>query len=172
MRGRIIQRFIAVFYRVDPVATSEVVGGGWDAEFGEALPVADGTRTGKSSRREQLALRLMCQIDRQEWGGDDVTRGGLDPRASIALTVHRQEFERRGLIDANGIPLLYPGDRLDAIEDLAGHIQERFPDPPGMFIAEGGIERVGLGLAAFGRPRFNLFTIYCSRQKQGSGGAS
>jgi len=47
-RGRLINKFVAVIYRLDTVASAAVVGGGYDDEFDELIPTDDGTQTGAS----------------------------------------------------------------------------------------------------------------------------
>lgn len=164
MRGRLIQQFIAVLYRVDTLATSTVAGGGYDPEFGEPLPVADGTLLGASSLRERAPIRIPCQLDRKTWGAAGAARSGYEEVADIIVTLHYQDLEAAGLIGADGVPQIYAGDRLGAIEDLTGAVQEVFANPPGMFVTD--LERAGYGLAAFGTPRFNLLFLYCSKRHQ------
>lgn len=168
MRGRLIQRFVAVLRRIDTAATAAVPGGGYDPEFGEPLPVPDGSLLGSSSLRELPAVRLPVQLDRKTWGARDATRGGYEENADIILTFHYPDLEAAGLVGADGVPTLFPGDRIEAIEDRAGVLQEAFPNPPGMFVTD--LERAGHGLAAFGTPRFNLLFAYCSKRRQGQTG--
>lgn len=168
MRGRLIQKFVAVIYRVDTAATAAVAGGGYDPEFGEPLPVVDGSLLGASSLRERPALRLPCQLDRKTWGGKDAARSGYEDMADIIVALHYSDLEAAGLVGADGVPTINAGDRIGAIEDLAGILQEAFPNPPGMFVTD--LERAGHGLAAFGTPRFNLLFLYCSKRKQAQTG--
>jgi hypothetical protein len=168
MPGRLINKFVAVIYRVDTAATAAVVGGGFDPEFGEAVPLVDGTLLGASSLREMAPLRIECQIDRKDWGGGELSRSGGDEKMDIILTLSYRDLEVAGLIDANGAPTLYPGDRIDSIERLDGTLQEKFPNPPGMYVTDLG--RAGHGLSAFRTPRFNLLDLFCSRRKQASTG--
>lgn len=169
MRGRLIQKFVAVLYRIDTAATAAVVGGGFDPEFGEALPVVDGSLLGASSLREQAAIRLPCQLDRKTWGAVGAARSGYEENADIILALHYTDLENAGLIGVDGVPRIYPGDRVGAIEDLNGATQEVFANPPGMFVTD--LERAGYGLAAFGVPRFNLLLLYCSKRHQATTGA-
>jgi hypothetical protein len=168
VRGRLIQRFVAVLYRIDTAATAAVAGGGYDSEFGEALPVVDGSLLGASSLRERAPLRLPCQLDRKTWGAAGAARSGYEQDADIIVTLHYADLEAAGLVGADGVPQIYPGDRIGAIEDLGGAIQEVFANPPGMFVTD--LERAGHGLAAFGTPRFNLLFLYCSKRHQAQTG--
>jgi hypothetical protein len=163
-RGRLIQRFVAVLYRIDTAATAAVVGGGYDPEFGEPLPVANGSLLGASSLRERPALRLPCQLDRKTWGAAGAARSGYEENADIILVFHYPDLEAAGLIGTDGVPQIFPGDRIGAIEDVGGAVQETFANPPGMFVTD--LERAGHGLAAFGMPRFNLLIAYCSKRHQ------
>lgn len=169
MRGRLIQKFVAVLYRVDTAATAAVVGGGYDQEFGEPLPVVDGSLVGASSLRERAPLRVPCQLDRKTWGAVGAARSGYEENADIILTLHYRDLEDAGLVNADGVPQIFPGDRVGAIEDVNGAVQEVFANPPGMFVTD--LERAGHGLAAFGTPRFNLLLLYCSKRHQATTGA-
>jgi hypothetical protein len=170
MRGRLIQRFIAVLRRVDTAATAAVPGGGYDREFGEPLPVANGSLVGASSLRECPEILLPCQLDRKTWGAREAARSGYEEAADIIIVLRYQDLETVGLIGADGAPTIYPGDRIDRIEDVTGALQESFPNPPGMFVTD--LERAGLGLAAFRVPRFNLLLLYCSRRRTASTGGA
>jgi len=166
MRGRLIQRLVCVIRQLDAVATAAVPGGGFDPEFDEPIQVNDGTQAGSSSRREKAALRLPCQVDRQGWGIDLITRGGHEEQSSIILTLHMQDVEDKGLIGSTGAPTIMAGDRIEAIEDLSGVLQESFPDPPGLFVNT--VERAGHGLNMAGTPRFNLLILTCGPARQGA----
>lgn len=170
MRGRLIQRFVAVLYRLDPVATAAVTGGGYSAAFREPVRVPDGTQLGSASRREKAALRLRCQVDRTNFDGASLLRGGYQPENELHLALHWPELEAAGLIAADGTPLLAPGDRVSALETLAGATEATFPNPPGLWVRS--LERAGHGLAAFGVPRTNLLILHCSvGRADGEGGA-
>jgi len=49
MRGRLINKFLVTITRLDESATGAVVGGGWDDDFQEQIPVDDGTQEGSDS---------------------------------------------------------------------------------------------------------------------------
>lgn len=166
MRGRLIQKFTAVLYRLDPVGTAAVVGGGYDQEFGEPRRVNNGSQLGLSSRRELAALRLPCQIDRQpDFDSDALTRGGHMKSATIDIILHMADIENAGLLGVDGQPKLYSGDRVGGIEDKNGNVVWSFTNPPGMFVEK--TEPQGYGLDAFGVPKFNLFVLTCKPEQQG-----
>jgi len=166
VRGRLIQRFVAVLRRLDAAATAAVAGGGFDALFGEIAPVDDGTQVGAPSRRELAALRVACQLDRDPDMGRAVqTRGGAEQRVDLVLTLHRRDLEVAGLLDAAGAPLIYAGDRLEQIETLRGALVRAYPAPPGMYVHD--VEEAGYGLAAFAVPTVNLFTVTLRPDQQG-----
>lgn len=166
MRGRLIHRFDALIYRLDTAGTDAVVGGGYDDNFREMVPVDDGTQMGVSSRRELDPVRIRCQVDRtiRTWGDDRVTRGGHEILSDIELTVFWKDLEIAGLISDEGIPQIFANDRIDRIETIDGRVEEVFPNPPGMLVTE--LERGGHGLHAFGAPRTNLLIIHCAFAKQ------
>lgn len=165
MRGRLIQRFVAVLYRLDATATAAVTGGGYDTIWGWPKPVVDGTQTGAPSRRERAAVRVPCQVDRRRFGQDRLTRGGVELEIDLTLTLFEPDLVALGLMDASGRPALYAGDRIGALEQIDGTIVETFPNPPGLFVV--GIERAGHGLAAFGTPRNNLCLVYAQHARTG-----
>jgi hypothetical protein len=165
MRGRLIQKFKVVIARLDTVATGAVVGGGWDPDFHEPVPVEDGTQVGADSRRYHPEETFTCQLDRKTWGKVDATRGGQEKEADIIIVLHWPELQKRGLIDSNGQPLFRRGDKVIRILTKKGVLDLMFDDPPGMFITEW--DRAGHGLAAFGTPKTNLLYLYCNYDKKG-----
>ena len=104
-------------------------------------------------------------MDRAQWDDDKLLRSGHDPETTIYLHLHTPDLENAGMIDTNGAPMIYPGDRVEAILDDAGNLQERFPNPPGMFVV--GVERAGYGLDMAHTPRFNLVTLTVTKPRQG-----
>lgn len=167
MRGRLIQRFHAVLYRLDATAMAAVAGGGYDAIWGWPKPVVDATQVGAPSRRERAAVRVPCQIDRPRSGKDEVfTRGGHELRYDYVLTMHEPDLLALGLIDTDGRPAIYAGDRVGALETLDGTVMQTFANPPGLYVV--GCERAGHGLNCFGAPRNNLVFVYCEVPRTGS----
>ena len=169
-RGRLINKFVAVFARLDTAATAAVVGGGYDPEFDAVVPVQDGTQLGSTSRREMAELRINCQLDRKNWGEQNLGRGGRQIVADIVVVLHWPDLEKLGLIDTDGEPTLKKGDRLARIETLKGNVEATFDNPPGMFITD--FERAGHGQAPFGTPRTNLLYVYCAYARVASTAAA
>jgi hypothetical protein len=169
MRGRLIQRFVAVVYRLDPVKTSAVAGGGYSDAFREPIRVPNSSQLGAPSRREMPPIRLRCQVDRTQFNGASLIRAGYQPENQIQLVTFWPDLENMGLIDSGGNPLLAPGDRVDRLENIAGAIEATFPNPPGLWVRN--LERAGHGLAAFGVPRTNLLILHCEvGRADGEGG--
>jgi len=166
MRGRLIQKFVIDIARLNEAATAAVVGGGYDSDFHEALPVPDGTQTGASSKRYHDVDTLPCQLDRENWGRVVETRGGENIKADIVVVLHRPDLERLGLLNTAGQPVFKRGDRVIEIRNRKGGVEEQFDDPPGMFVDD--MDTAGHGLAAFGTPRQNLLYLYCKYDMKGS----
>lgn len=159
MRGRLIQKFVAVICRLDAVSTAAVAGGGYDADFRTLVPVRDGSQAGASSRRELAELRVPCQVQRKVWGEDRPQAAGHEIAYDMNLILHWPDLERLGLVEADGRAPFAQGDRIAALERLDGTVEEDFADPPGLYVVEA--TRAGHGLACFGSPRFNLLFLHC-----------
>jgi len=162
MRGRLIQKFIVHIARLDAQATQAV---GYDPEFNEPIPSADGSQLGGDPRRYHGADVLRCQLDRKSWGEVVATRGGQEIKADIIITLFWKELENRALLNAKMQPVFQRGDKVVKILTLKGALEEEFDDPPGMFITD--LTRAGHGLAAFATPRTNLLYVYCSYDRKG-----
>jgi hypothetical protein len=81
------------------------------------------------------------------------------------LTLHEPDLVALGLIDSDGRPAIYVGDRVGALEALDGAVLQTFADPPGLYVV--GCERAGQGLNCFGTPRNNLLLVYCDVPRTG-----
>jgi len=167
-RGRLIMKFVAVIRRLDPAATAAVVDGGFDDDFGEVIPQADGTSLGADSRREMAAVRLRCQVKRPGIGSmafniDQVTRGGHQEMTDIQITLFMEDLENEGLV-TDGVPVFRQGDRIEQIEDLNGNVQWTWDYPPGLIVQD--VEPRGYGIAVVGTPKFNLVALHCHVPKQ------
>jgi hypothetical protein len=162
----LIQKFVAVLYRLDPTETAAVSGGGYNNTWNWTVPVNDSTQLGASSRREYAAVRVPCQIDRGATRADDgITVGGQVLRPDYVLTMHEPDLVAASLIDSDGRPAIFAGDRIGAIENLNGEVMQTFANPPGLFVV--GTERAGYGLHCFGTPRTNLLLVYCEVPRVG-----
>lgn len=166
MRGRLIQRFVCVLRRLDTTATSTVPGGGYDPEFGEPINVDDGSQLGAASRREQAAIRLQCQLNRDpRLGVDMMTRGGHKEQSKLEIVLFMEELENGGYLKSSGEPDINAGDRIEAIETIHGANVITFVQPPGMFVKNG--ELAGYGLNMLGTPKINLFILTCMPEEKG-----
>jgi len=169
LRGRLLQRFLCSIRQLDTEATSTVVGGGYDPLLGEPIPVADGTQTGSSSRREKAAVDVPCQVDRREWGEDVLVGGGHDPETELILTFHFRDLERLGLVhtsgDLEGKPKIGARDRVERLKRMNGNTVVVFPDPPGMYVTVA--EQGGWGIRRWGSPKRNLLIVRCRPERRG-----
>lgn len=166
MRGRLIQKFMVSIARLDEAASAAVVGGGYDDDFKEFVPVPDGTQTGTSSKVYHDPVIVCCQLDRDEaWGRVQSTRGGQEHKSDLVIVLHMPELEKKGLIDSNGHAVFMRGDKVIEVLTMKGGLVERFRDPPGMFITH--MDTAGYGLEAFGTARQNLLFVYADYDKKG-----
>jgi hypothetical protein len=118
----------------------------------------DGTQAGVTGRREHPTITIRCQVDRQRWGDQAITPGGVFDVAELVLTLDMRELERRGLTRADGAPRFTRGDRLVALRRIrAGGSVEAFSD-----VRVTKIERAGHGLS-LSDPRPNLVYLHCAR---------
>jgi len=169
VRGILIQKFLAVIRRLDTTATAAVATGGYDDVFGDTLPTEDGSQFGGDSRREHAALSVPCQVDRRGWGMDQLYRSGHQENTTVVLTLHMPDLENQGLLDADGNPIIRPGDRIEKITDIAGNLQVAFPEADGGMYIE-TVEQAGHGLNYGGIARFNLVILSCKPERQGGAG--
>lgn len=158
---------VCVLRQLDAVETDAVAGGGYDDIWRTLKPVADGTQEGASTRMEKDAVRIRCQLGRQAWGRTDISAGGHETISDIKVVVMWPDLVDASLVDANGLPLIRSGDRIESIETLDGDVDIMFRNPPGMLVRD--LERAGHGLAAFGRPKTNLLVLHCGYPDQGGG---
>jgi len=143
VRGRLINPFVIELQQLDTAATSQVVGGGYDADFGEPRPVPNGTPGGGDSRRE-TELRVHAQIEPQMFNAARTLQTGLVREARFVCVVHFQELEARDLIGADGQPRIRVNDRLAAIYQADGTLVMQIPPKPGLYIHQ--TLPVGFGL--------------------------
>lgn len=142
-----------------------VSGGGYDDVLGGTKRIPDGSLEGLDSRRERPVLRLRCQVDRNTWGENIMGPGGKEVRADVVLVLERDDLVTEGLLDANGVPYIEAGDRIEKIEkaDATGTTMWAYPDPPGLWVHK--VEPAGYGLTA--DPEFNLVNLHCNRRRLG-----
>lgn len=169
-RGQLINVFTATIYRVDTAAIAAVVGGGYDDEFGETVPVDNGTQTGASSRREEaVPLSIPVQLDRDmKWHESNLKKAGIQDVAQIVLIMFMADLEDMGLVNIAGKVQLFKGDRVDKIETTDGELVEEWTSPELFILSH---EKAGYGLDPGNDSLANLLYVYCG-QDSTSGGAT
>lgn len=159
MRGRLIQKFVAVLRRLDALETSIVEDGGYDDVFREHVAVDDDTHTGSTSRREKDEETLHVQVHSKAYGSTTLKVAGQEIDADMMLVAHWPDVVAGGFVDSAGKVLIQPGDRIARIEMTTGEVVDTFDNPPGVYVKS--TSKGGFGLAAFGSPKVNLLYIYC-----------
>jgi len=135
MRGRLIHPFQIELGQLDTLATSLVVGGGYDEDFGEPRNVPDGSTGGADTRRE-TSLRLQAQIEPGMFNNARAMQTGLVREARFVCVVHFMELELRDLLDPTGQPKIRVNDRLTAIYEMGGALVMQIPSTPGLYLRE------------------------------------
>lgn len=159
MRGRLIQRFVAVLRRLDALETSTVEGGGYDDVFREPVAIDDDSHTGVTTRREMDEETLEVQVHSKAYGSTTLKIAGQEIDADMMLVAHWPDVVAGGFVDTDGKVLIQPGDRIDRIESTDGEVIDTFDNPPGVYVKS--TSKAGFGLATFGTARINLLFIYC-----------
>lgn len=159
MRGRLIQKFVAVLRRLDALETSGVEGGGYDDVFREHVAVDDDSHTGVSSRREKAEESLQVQVHSKAYGSATLKVAGQEIDVDMMLVAHWPDVVAAGLVDSTGKVLIQPGDRIDRIESIEGDVVDTFDNPPGVYVKN--VSKGGFGLATFGTSRVNLLFVFC-----------
>jgi len=133
--------------------------GGYNDLLGGVRAVVDSTQTGIQGRREHATVTVRCQVDRSNWGEQQMTPGGAFNVAELVLTLDMRELERRGLTRSDGAPRFTRGDRLERIRTIHSVSVEAFTD-----VRVENIERAGHGLSLT-NPRPNLVYLHCTRDR-------
>jgi hypothetical protein len=167
MRGRLLFPLLARIGRLDPVATDADPDGagplqsGYDDEFRETMIVAqaDTSERGAGTRRETM-VDLLAQVEPADTERLSEAATGASPTSALTLVLHYAELEEKGLVAADGAPLLRIGDRLAELRDpVSGALVETFRDPPGLFAVA-----VTPGGGWLGQRRNLLLMIFADRQ--------
>ncbi len=162
MRGRLIFKFLAEVHRLDTrtLAVEDPDGagpltGGYDPDFKEPVLVdTNDDGIGERIRKEHAPVRIPCQVEPDAFEALQEYASGNSPRSRVRLVFHFADLERLGLVDAaSGDALIRVGDRLGAINDLAGSLVQAVRTPPGLYVTEA--KPMGFGLF-MPRPRRNL----------------
>ncbi len=150
MRGRLIFQFIAEIYPLK-------AGGSFDVDPDFKEPVVTSLDNADPQRNEGLPFRLPCQVNSKSFEELNMTASGNSPKSHIELLFHFRDLEKKGLVDEkSGLALLKPGDRLQAIYDIRGHMVLTIKTTPGLFIVEA--RPIGFGLCRF-HPKRNLLLV-------------
>jgi hypothetical protein len=144
-RGRLIFPFLAEIARLDTSATATA--GGYDQRFREPTVTrpagSEGPRVG--GRRERALVRIAAQVEVADVDKLRQTQGGNVPTSKLALVAHLKDLARDGLIDVDGKPDFNVNDRLHALYTKRGELEQRYPNPPGMFCTEVRPQGFGIG---------------------------
>jgi len=166
MRGRLIQKFTLVLRKLDTRATADVADGGYDPQFRSLKPVPNGTQTGASTRREQDAINIPCQIKRQFWGLLELLQSGKAKDSNIVFILHMSDLESLGLRDGTtGNVNISSGTRIDKVLNEDGEVEWSFEGPQQLFVT--ACTPAGHGLNFAGVSKFNLCRLICRPRRMG-----
>jgi hypothetical protein len=156
MRGRLIQRFLAKFARLDTETTSD--NDGYDDDFREVVSVGGGSGTAALARKEHTAVLVPCQIGSSTWEALRMREQGNDPRSDVTIYCHFADLERLGLVNATTKePLIHTGDRLVSIHDFVDEsLVHTVRTPPGLYVTTASAAGWGLNMS---RPTRNLLRV-------------
>jgi len=142
---------------------TSAIDSGVDEIFGTIKPVDDDTQEGITRIRELDPVTLVCQVDRNNWGGRRMVPGGPHEEKKTVFVVERARLQKKGLIDSRGIPMINVGDRIGKLMTMSGKLVESFEDPNGLWVH--GVERAGHGLKAHGDRMNRLYYLECSEDR-------
>lgn len=158
-QGRLIWPHVAVFRRLDTIATAADPDGagplttGYDDAF--ASPVVFDNPARISSRKEGPQLRIPVQVQSEEYDNPIQTAQGTSMRHRMVLAAHFKDLRKLGLVDAvTGLPRLQVGDRLDRLEHKNGSLTMAIDQQQGLYVTS--LTPVSFGLSALTR---NLLLI-------------
>ena len=152
-RGSLIFPMAVEIERIDTTGTRG--SGGYDDTFQEPRVFAASQLVpgipDKGAPRGDVATQYLppiiveAQVETRDINTLRAALTGKDNIFKIALVIHYEELEERGLIDANGNPLFRSGDRLTRILDPDTHeLVMVIPDPPGAYATEDEDQSFGL----------------------------
>lgn len=169
MRGKLINPFLVVLYRMDSTATAIDPDGegeltsGYDEDFREPRKLStEATTNGTDARIDKEPLILLAQVEimtmarmRQMWGGDA-------PETGVCCVFHFDALEAVELIDQeSGEATIYKTTRLAEIRDhRTEDLVQAFRAKPGLFA-----DRVESEFGGLGRHR-NLLKVYFTDRPQ------
>jgi len=136
MRGRLIFPMLAELYRLD----SQSMATDYDPDFKEPRLIdVDLDGLAETYRREQLPVRVPCQVEPEAFESMRMTPAGNSPRSSLDLVFHFRDLERLGL------STVAPGDRLGGLFNTDGRLVNVIRTPPGLYATES--RPIGYGLS-------------------------
>lgn len=167
----LLQRSVAVVYRLDVVATAAVdpPGGdeavGYDPDFREPVvysAAVGGART--STRRELAAIRIGCQVEVASFERLREMGLGDAPITNKILVFHRAVLKRLSLLNADGSCKIRRNDRIGSIERWGGPVGTTVLPlaAPGLFVYE--VRPASWG---FGPDGYDLNLCLTSERPQG-----
>lgn len=170
-RGRLIFPFQAELHQLDTYQTAQDPDGagplesGYDEDFRETINIPTaGKQVGPDARVEKDPILVLCQVEPATSEDLQQLFSGAMLDTQIVLIFHFEELEKRGLVGADGNPLIQIGDRLGAIYNTKGEVVQSFPLPPGAYVAER--RPIGWGLN-LGAPQRNLLAVRFEDREQG-----
>ena len=123
-RGGLVFPMWAEIKRVDRDAMRNQPVGAGEAEryndvFREPRLVDDGDGVGRIDRRESEPVQIRCQLESRNHESLRMLAAGSSPESTVTIVVHRRDAETAGLLDENGKPAFYHGDRLTALKRVS-----------------------------------------------------
>lgn len=117
-----------------------------DDLFREPEVVDDGSQLGTDGRTEGTEVRLLAQVEDDEFEKLQMLDSGDTPDSSAVIIHHFKDLEAAGYVDADG-NATFPkkGDRLNAIYKKNGAIVWKPRNPPGLFVEEATPISMGFG---------------------------
>jgi len=161
VQGRLIQAFLAEFYRLDTVTTRS--SDHYDDDFGEVTRTdSDGDGIGEVQRSDHAAVKVPCQIARRTFEGLQAHDMGNVPQSDLVLWLHFNDLERLSLVADNGLPLIHTGDRLSRILEIGSEaLVMTIRTPPGLYVTDATASGWGLCMA---QPTRNLLRVQLSER--------
>jgi hypothetical protein len=150
-RGRLINKFIAVFQVLDTAATV------FDSDYHDL-------DLNSNAARVETEVSIPCQIEEPTWFRATFKYTGLEQDGEKTLILHYEDIELYGLLDANNNPTITIGTRLSGINLSSGTLLESFPTPPGLYVIQA--KSSSFGLSVDNSPTRNLLFLLLAPRPQ------
>lgn len=156
-RGRLIPNrvFLAEIARVDTAASD------FDPVFhAPVITYVNGVR--ERGTAYQTPIRVRCQVEISNDKRQQQTQGGNTPASRFVLIFHFKDLAALGLVNADGSAMMKPNDKLLAIWQTNGLLEQRFganTDDKGCLVCT---EAAGIGFG-LGRRRNLLQSTFEDR---------